>query len=69
MARYIKTAMHNFMHGMAVFVRPIGARNHDSAEDLRPQSIDRYFANVGKRLISARNRFEREYMGGNHANA
>ena len=32
---------------------------HETAEDLPPhQSIDRYFSNVGERLIRARNRFE-----------
>ena len=32
-----------------------------------PSSIDRYFANVGRYLIGARNRFEHEYMGVVHA--
>lgn len=68
MAQYLQTAFQNFMHGMRMFVRPVSCR--ETAEDLPPpQSIDRYFSNVGERLIRARNRFEREYMGDAHANA
>ena len=69
MAKYLKTALRNFTHGIAIFVRPIGTQNKSPADELRPQSINRYFSNVGRRLITARNRFEREYMGVNHADA
>ena len=57
MAQYLQTAFQNFMHGMRMFVRPVSFR--ETAEDLPPpQSIDRYFSNVGERLIRVRNRFE-----------
>jgi hypothetical protein len=68
MAQYLQTAFRNFIHGAKMFVRP--AVRKDLQEDLPPpQSIDRYFANVGARLISARNRFEHEYIGDTHADA
>ena len=65
MAERVKIALASFGRGMAAFVRPFCLR--DSMARRRsatpPQSIDRYFANVGGYLIAARNRFEREYMG------
>lgn len=68
MARYLKRAFRNFSHGVMTFVRPVVCENQ--TEDIPPpQSIDRYFARVGERLIRARNRFEREYMGVANADA
>ena len=69
MAQYLYTAFDNFMHGIRTFVSPIVCNEPDPADDMPPPSIDRYFSAVGERLIRARNRFEREYMGDVHTSA
>ena len=69
MAETLKIALRGFWRGMAAFVRPFCRRDFTARRRLvtPPQSIDRYFANVGGYLIAARNRFEREYMGVDYA--
>ena len=67
MSETVKIALRGFWRGF----RDLG-RGFDwsyTPPVRRAESIDRYFANVGRRLIAARSRFEREYMreGDNHA--
>lgn len=66
MGRFVGNAVRYFVDGFLSIGRG-GRIDEDSAEVIRPQSIDRYFARVGGYLIDARNQFEREYMGIDHA--
>ena len=61
MAEYLKTALRGLWRGFADLGR--GFDWSHTRPERKSESIDRYFANVGGYLVSARNRFEREYMG------
>ena len=65
MAENLKIALRGFWQGFVDLGR--GFNWSYTRPERKPQSIDRYFANVGGYLIKARNRFEREYMGIEHA--
>lgn len=65
MADNIKTALRGFARGFADLGR--GFDWSYTPPRRVPQSIDRYFANVGGYLVAARNRFEREQMEAAHA--
>jgi len=61
MSKYIKSAFDAILDGLSLLA---WWRYADVDDIPEPSSIDRYFARVGGYLIGARNRFEREYMGG-----
>lgn len=67
MAENLKIALRGFWRGFVDLGR--GFDWSYTPPERKPQSIDRYFANVGGYLINARNRFEREYMEIEHADA
>ena len=67
MAENLKIALRGFWHGFVDLGR--GFDWSYTPPERKPQSIDRYFANVGGYLINARNRFERECMEIKHADA
>ncbi len=64
MAESIRIALRGFLRGFVDLGR--GFDWSYTPPKRTPQSIDRYFANVGGYLVDARNRFEREYMEGRH---
>lgn len=66
MAGNIKIALHGFLRGLVDLGRGFDWSPYTPPERT-PQSIDRYFANVGGYLVGARNRFERECMEHSHA--
>lgn len=67
MAETLKIALRGFWRGFVDLGR--GFDWSYTPPERKPQSIDRYFANVGGYLINARNRFERECLEIEHADA
>lgn len=62
MAHYIKSALGAVADGLSAFLLCFRPGREEASPRL--ESIDRYFVRVGGYLIGARNRFERECMGG-----
>ncbi len=65
MVENIKIALRGFLRGIVDLGR--GFDWSYTPPKRTPQSIDRYFVNVGGYLVNARNRFEHEYMERSHA--
>ncbi|MBP5543856.1 MAG: hypothetical protein ILM98_07260 [Kiritimatiellae bacterium] len=65
MSQRLLTIIKAVKDGARLFVSPFSEAYAPPVRVL--SSIDRYFANVGRYLIDARNRFEHEYMGAAHA--
>lgn len=63
MGYYIRSALGAAVDGLSAFLLCFRPERVEEPP-LRPESIDRYFSRVGGYLVNARNRFEREYMGG-----
>jgi len=65
MGYFIGTALSTAAEGLSAFVACF--RPFKDEQEIRLESVDRYFCRVGGYLIDARNRFEKEYVGETHA--